>query len=206
MTSRRKRPPIPLTIRLPWRWRRFGPVVILVTLAVGAIAGDHFRHSAARIGNDIGRYHDKSFSVDRVVDGDTVDVAVPDGDRPTTRIRLWGVDCPELARDGKEAMYFGPRAADFARRTLDGRRVNVVLWPDRTRDKYGRLLAYLHLERGGPMFNEMLVENGFAYADTRFDHPFRQRFETTEKLAQRSAVGLWQSGFPPDAPEWRKRP
>ncbi len=102
-------------------------------------------------------------------------------------------------------MYFGPEATAFAETTLSGREVHIVLSPKRTRGKYGRLLAYVHLERGGRMFNEMLLEQGYAYADLRFDHHYYKQFKALEKRARRSGVGLWDGVTPPQMPEWKQR-
>ncbi|MHC4596883.1 MAG: hypothetical protein ACYS19_18295, partial [Planctomycetota bacterium] len=48
---------------------------------------------------DFQKYHTKTFTVVNVVDGDTVDVDVPDGEYKYTRIRLWGIDTPETKSD-----------------------------------------------------------------------------------------------------------
>lgn len=156
-------------------------------------------------GGDIDRYHDKTFRVVHVVDGDTLDIDISDGSEPKTRIRLWGVDTPEVAHGGQAADHFGDEARKFARDTLDGRDVHVVLWDKDTRDRYERLLAYVLLERGGPMFNEMLIDEGLAYADTRFKHPHDDQFEAAERRARREGRGLWRDIAPDKMPEWRQR-
>jgi endonuclease YncB( thermonuclease family) len=155
--------------------------------------------------DDFERYHDRSFRVVHVVDGDTLDIDALDGDKPRTRIRLWGVDTPEVARAGKPDMHFGPEASRFAGETLEGRKVHVVLSPLNTRDRYNRLLAYIFLERGGVMFNELLIEQGYAYADPRFDHHYRDQFRATEQRARRAGVGLWGNVTPDDMPPWKQR-
>lgn len=154
---------------------------------------------------DFKRYHNKVFRVVRVVDGDTLDIDAPDGAKSTTRIRLWGVDTPEIAHGGGDDMHYGPEAARFARDTLDGRMIHLVLSPLDTRGKYGRLLAYILLERGGVMFNETLIEEGFAYADSRFAHHYKDQYKRTEKRARRAGVGLWAEVTPEQMPAWRRR-
>ncbi len=141
----------------------------------------------------------------RVVDGDTFDIDAPDGDKRVTRIRLWGVDTPEVGGGGKGVRHFGPEASAFAKETLDGRRVHVVLSPLRSRGKYGRLLAYVHVSRGGRMFNEMLLEEGYAYADLRFPHHYKKRFEGIEKRARKAGVGLWSEVTLDKMPAWKQR-
>jgi micrococcal nuclease len=151
------------------------------------------------------RYHDKTFRVTKIVDGDTLDIDVPDSGSATTRIRLWGVDTPELAHFGKPVMHFGPEAAEFAKNTLDGRSVHVVLSPKQTRGKFGRLLAYVFLERGGRMYNEMLLEQGYAYADLRFPHHYAEQFEAADRRARRDKIGLWANITPEKMPAWKQR-
>ena len=158
-----------------------------------------------RQADDGTRYHDESFVVVNVVDGDTVDIDVPDRSHPVTRIRLWGVDTPEVAQGDKAGMYFAAQASAYARETLLGQRVHVALSPDKSRDKYDRLLAYVLLERGGRMFNEMLLEEGYAYADVRFAHHYSRQFRTLEKRARKAGVGLWAGVTREQMPEWRQR-
>ncbi|UCG15802.1 MAG: thermonuclease family protein [Phycisphaerales bacterium] len=155
--------------------------------------------------DDYSRYHNRSYRVVNVVDGDTFDVDIGDGRFPTTRIRLWGVDTPEVAgsRDGE--MYYGPQASAFARDMLTDKAVRVVLSPTKTRGKYGRLLAYVYIEPGGRCVNERLLETGHAYADWRFDHPRKREFEAIEDRARRQAVGLWSEVTPERFPPWRRR-
>lgn len=216
MRLRRRRRPLPVSIILPPRWRRQG-TLLLTILAVAAVVvcersgltplpaqrQNALPDSADR--DDLDRYHDRTFRVVHVVDGDTLDIDAPDHGKPKTRIRLWGVDTPEVAHGGQSEMHFGPEAKTFAEKILDGKDVHIVLSPKRTRDKYGRLLAYVLLERGGTMFNEMLIEEGRAYADTRFRHSYEKRFEDAEKRARQSGAGLWANVKPEDMPAWRRK-
>jgi endonuclease YncB( thermonuclease family) len=86
-----------------------------------------------------------------------------------------------------------------------GRQVRVVLSPTKTRGKYGRLLAYVYLVPSEVMFNELLIEHGYAYADWRFAHPHKRRFKTIEKRAAKKGAGLWAEVTFEQKPEWRQR-
>jgi micrococcal nuclease len=174
-------------------------------LIVGALLVCDRTRRTPVAGDDWTRYHDRSFAVTRVVDGDTLLIEARDRDKDVTRIRLWGVDTPELARGKKAGMHFGAEAKAFAERTMMGRRVHVVLSPKRTRGKYGRLLAYVYLDRGGPMFNEMLLEEGYAYADLRFQHHYFKQFKAIEKRARKAGVGLWSGITRQQMPKWKQR-
>lgn len=204
MLLRRKRRSLPRSVRLPLRWRRNGLAAIILTLLSACI---YYERSTtpAKSGTDHEKYHDRAFRVVHVVDGDTLHIDIPDGTHEATRIRLWGVDTPETGHGQTPEMYFGPEAKTFATDTLDGRTVHVVLAEKKTRDKYDRLLAYVYLERGGVMFNELLLEEGFAYADRRFPHHYRDQFAAIEARARRERKGLWADVKSDQMPSWRQR-
>ena len=199
-----KRLPVPASILLPSRWRR-NAAGLAAVIAVSALIFCERAVQGPIQGNDRTRFHDRTFRVIHVVDGDTLDIDVPDANKSKTRIRLWGVDTPELARGGRPEMHFAKAAKEFAEQSLKGKEVNVVLAPEKTRDKYGRLLAYIYCERGGRMFNEMLIEEGFAYADPRFAHPYKKQFESIEKRARTNSVGLWSGLTLDQMPAWKQR-
>ena len=140
-----------------------------------------------------------------MIDGDTLVIEAPDGDKPVTRVRLWGVDSPEIGSGKKPDAHFGAEAKAFAEATLSGRDVYIVLSPRKTRGKYRRLLAYVYLERGGRMFNEMLLKEGYAYADLRFPHHYDKQFQTIEKRARKAAIGLWAEVSVSEMPTWKQR-
>jgi len=75
--------------------------------------------------DDFSRYHAKTFTVVKVVDGDTLDIDVPDDEYDCTRIRLWGIDTPETKSTKYGVMYFGPEAAQFATELVLGEDVTV---------------------------------------------------------------------------------
>jgi micrococcal nuclease len=179
--------------------------VAIVILAALARRSPHPAASATLpVGADYPAYHDKTFKVVGIADGDTIYIDAPDQGRPKTRVRLLGLDAPEVEHPKEPAAYFGPEAAEFARKTLEGRDVFIVLSRKNTRDKYERLLAYIYLERGGSMFNEMLLEQGYAYADLKFDHEYRSQFADAEKRARRAKAGLWKAVRPDQMPAWRQ--
>lgn len=202
---RRRRPARVARRLLTPRWRRH-PIAtaVLLLVAVVAVWLDRTGRLGSR-GDDYGRYHDRQFRVVHVVDGDTFDINAPDGDKSYTRIRLWGVDTPEVAGSPAGEMYYGPEASAFAKETLDGRDVRIELAPDKSRDKYGRLLAYAYRVDTGAMFNEELISTGHAYADSRFPHAYAERFRTLEERAARAGVGLWKDVRPDQMPAWRQR-
>ena len=90
-----------------------------------------------------------SAHVERVIDGDTIQVRV-EGKRYT--VRLIGVDTPETKHPTKPVQYFGREASAFTKAALAGK--TVLLQKDRTGDtvdRYGRWLRYVLL--GGDNFD-----------------------------------------------------
>jgi micrococcal nuclease len=159
-------------------------------------------HTAER---DRTRYHGKAFDVVFVVDADTLDLDVPDGDGRTTRVRLLGIDAPEMHDEAGRPAYFAEEAAEFVRRQALGRRVTLYLEDDgRTRGNYGRLLAYVELPEG-TMLNDELIAQGYAYADLRFRHSCYHRYSQLEASARALGKGLWAGVTRDDLPSWLQR-
>ncbi len=156
-------------------------------------------------GQDEWRYHQKVFEVVKVIDGDTVDINLPDGKYKTTRIRLRGIDTPETKQSKRGQMYFGSEASNFTRDMVLNKRVTVVLdTTQESRDRYGRLLAYLFLPNG-TMVNQQIIEKGYGYAYEGFDHIYLKRFLNLQKQAKKHQKGLWKEVTPDQWPAWYHR-
>jgi micrococcal nuclease len=128
----------------------------------------------------------------RTVDGDTVHVVMPrppEGLRTRERLRLLGVDCPELGQASPAAQQLARASSEFTRRRLEGRVVHLAFdW--RLRDGYGRLLAYVYLPDGS-CHNAAMIREGYAHAYTRFPFRFLQEFRALQAAARRQGRGLW---------------
>jgi micrococcal nuclease len=153
---------------------------------------------------DLERYHKKTFTVERIVDGDTIDIDIPDGQQEHTRIRLLGIDAPETTSEKSGNIHFGPESSEYATQLALGKRVTVYIAEHNTRCKYGRLLAYVQLS-DGRFLNEVLVTEGFVYADLRFRHSFYSRYQQLEASARRKNKGLWAKVSREQLPDWLQR-
>jgi len=188
--------------------RRLTGIIILCLLVAAFLIG--LEHSPIRQkwqwpSNDFEKYHARTFTVVNVVDGDTIDIDIPDGQYKRTRIRLWGIDTPETKSDKYPVMYFGPQATDFTKELVLGKQVTVYLdEANRTRGKYGRVLAYVQLP-DGRFLNEVLLLEGFAYADLRFRHSFYHKYSQLQASARRQKKGLWAKVTPEQLPQWLQR-
>ena len=154
-------------------------------------------------GDDWAIYDRQQFEVLRVVDGDTIEVVAHPGAAPT-RVRLIGVDAPELHGDGGKAEYWAEASTKYAGARSANTTVTLRLEPTQTRDKYKRLLAYVHLSDTETL-NLALVRDGQAYADRRFRHTLRPDFEQAENAARKKGTGLWRDVTVSQMPQWRQR-
>jgi endonuclease YncB( thermonuclease family) len=154
---------------------------------------------------DTGRFAFRA-TVTSVVDGDTIAVRLSSGKRE--RVRLVGIDTPELnARD-----CFAREAAAKARQLAQGRRIRLLGDATQdTRDRYGRLLAYVALPNGMDL-GRQLIALGFARVYV-YRRPFQRlsSYRAAENTARTGLRGLWTSctsqpppppppGPPPPAP------
>ncbi len=132
--------------------------------------------------------------VERVGDGDTFSC------RDGRRVRLLGIDTPELAQ-GEPG-----RQAHAALRRLLPRGTTVRLESDvAPRDRFGRELAYAWV--GSRMVNEILVREGWAMLYT-FPPNVKHaaRLERAQQEARAAGAGLWESGgFECSPRAWRRR-
>ena len=174
-------------------------VIALLVIIAGLVLADRLGVFGRAPKGDAAKYHEKTFHVTHVVDGDTLDVDLPDGAYPRTRVRLWGVDTPETVKANTPVQHFGPEAGAFTRRMTLHQPVRLELVGRETRDKHGRLLAYVFLP-DGQMLNRLLVEQGYAYADPRYDHPHKAEFARLQRKALKAGLGLWAEVRQDDLP------
>ena len=166
--------------------------------------GPESKNLSHSIASDFEKYHEKTFTVINVVDGDTIDINIPDGQYKHTRIRLWGIDTPETKSEKFGEMYFGPQAVEFTSRLVLNKHVCLYLEKHRTRGKYGRLLAYLQIP-DSRLLNEILLAEGYAYADLRFKHSFFNKYKQLQAAARSKKRGLWQNVKRNQLPQWLQR-
>ncbi|MEM0913112.1 MAG: thermonuclease family protein [Planctomycetota bacterium] len=194
---RKARPRKPRPFPTPGQWlaasRRRRRLILFAVVAAlaGLVAADRNGWLLVPT-DDRARYHGTTARVIAVLDGDTIEVDVPDGQYRTTRIRLWGVDTPEVGKIelGTPDEPGAAEAEAATRRWADGQDVTLELEPHSTRGHYGRLLAYVRLPEGD-LLNERLLLEGLARADGRFAHHREQRFALLEEQARKRGLGLW---------------
>jgi endonuclease YncB( thermonuclease family) len=129
-------------------------------------------------------------TVTRVVDGDTLDIALDNG--PIERVRLIGIDTPETVDPRKPVQCFGQEASAHAKELLDRQTVSIEMDPSQgDRDRYGRLLAYIWLQDGRD-FGEAMIADGFAHEYTySLPYAHRDAYRAAQDSAISAQVGLW---------------
>ncbi|MFP4243638.1 MAG: thermonuclease family protein [Ectothiorhodospira sp.] len=128
----------------------------------------------------------RTATVDHVHDGDTV--RLEDG----TRVRLIGLDTPEIHWARDEAEPYAREARKALQELLDDHEDRVVLEPDQERhDPHGRTLAHLYTPGGTPI-SALLLDRGLATALTI---PPNDRhldcYRAAEARARAAREGLW---------------
>lgn len=131
--------------------------------------------------------------VSRVADGDTLTVA--DASGHTTRVRLLGIDAPELAHDGRSAECGAEEAGSALTRLAAQRPAQLVTDPhaDPT-DRYGRTLAYLALGDDGTDPALQLLRDGLVSAWYPRGEPAPARYRIyrqAQEQAQEARTGSW---------------
>jgi len=104
-------------------------------------------------------------TVERVVDGDTIDVILDLGFdiRFKSRVRLYGIDTPESRTRDKDEKVRGKMAAAFLKEAVDnGAKVVIETKLKDSRGKYGRVLGNVVVD--GVNINEALIKNFLAVA------------------------------------------
>lgn len=142
-------------------------------------------------------------AVTHVADGDTIEVDL-DGDGPDrpTRIRLLGIDTPELTGPTSK---LGEASWRYTKSLVDGKPVTLQhdgLKPEY--DKYQRLLAYVVLP-DGMMLNERLIRDGHAFAHRFLTCGRTASFVKAEDEAKADRRGFWQAMRTELMPDWRQR-
>ncbi len=124
------------------------------------------------------------------MDGDTIRVRL---DGTVERVRVIGLDTPEVDAQLRTPACYGAEATGFAEATLDGRAVDLELDPTQDeRDRFGRLLA--HVWEDGELYAEAAIEGGFGVHYV-YDRPsiHASMLQAAEDAARRAGAGLWSA-------------
>lgn len=127
--------------------------------------------------------------VSRVVDGDTLQL------QDATRVRLIGLDTPEIGRDGKPSQPWAQAAKRRLQSLVDSGEHIYLLPGEQARDRYGRLLAHA-FDAQGDNIEARLLQEGLGFAVIMPPNAaLADCHMRAEQRARSERTGLW-SGSP----------
>jgi len=125
-----------------------------------------------------------------ITDGDTIKV-MKNG--VETKIRLYGVDCPEK----KQA--YGTVAKQFTADFCFGKTVTVV---EKSIDRYGRTIGEVFVD--GKSLNRALVAEGMAWWYVQYAKKYTD-LGVLQEAAKKAGKGLWKEKAPVAPWEFRRK-
>jgi endonuclease YncB( thermonuclease family) len=164
---------------------------ILITMALTAVATIETSALPARVTRSA------PVLVRSVLDGDTIDVAT------VGRVRLLGIDAPEVGRGFDTSAPFGREARERLAQLVLHRWVRLEQ-EGTARDVYSRHLAYV-LTEDGVFVNAALVRDGLARVSAREPLTRLQELQRAEADAQAFRRGMWGSAPQIPAPSYTRR-
>tara|TARA_R100000278_G_scaffold25516_1_gene23612 strand:- start:73 stop:543 length:471 start_codon:yes stop_codon:yes gene_type:complete len=116
-------------------------------------------------------YNFRVVSIDKVLDGDTIDVTIDLGFDlfKKERVRIAGVDTPEKRTRNLEEKALGIDATEWLKDKLEGA-INgdddliIRTELDGGVGKYGRLLGWCYIGDATVSLNEQMIDQGYAWA------------------------------------------
>ena len=142
-------------------------------------------------------YNFRVTKIDKVLDGDTIDVTIDLGFDlyKKERVRIAGVDTPEKRTRNLEEKELGIDATNWLKSQLEETIAGDDELTIRTElvggvGKYGRLLGWLYVGDSNVSLNEMMIEQGYAWS---YDGGTKQKdFETLREI--RRGLGTLMEG------------
>ena len=155
---------------LRWNFKSYLYLLIILLVLSGIVSAQDF------------------YFCSHAIDGDTIVVEIEGKEE---KVRLIGVETPETVHPSKPVEYFGKEASEFTKNVVEGKKVRLEYdW--QTRDKYGRLLAYVYLE-DGTFLNAEIIKKGYGFAYTKYPFKYLDEFRKFEREARENKSGLWEN-------------
>ncbi|MEJ2143176.1 MAG: thermonuclease family protein [Gammaproteobacteria bacterium] len=137
----------------------------------------------------LSRFYDSKVEVKRVFDGDTFQLT--DG----RKVRIIGINTPELERDNKPADPLAYEARDALKNLLkENRHIQLRLGKEKY-DRYHRLLAHPFLA-DGTNITEQLLKKGLGFALLIPPNNWQSEcYRQAENHAREQKLGLWKHPY-----------
>lgn len=107
----------------------------------------------------------KVISIDRVVDGDTIDCSIDLGFNVILkkRVRMAGIDAPEIETKNPKEKELGMGVKTWLQnKVLNKTNIIIKTELEDSTEKYGRILAWLYID--GECINQTLINEGYVWA------------------------------------------
>jgi micrococcal nuclease len=104
--------------------------------------------------------------IEKVVDGDTIDVLIDLGFDILfqSRVRLAGIDTPESRTRDLAEKALGLESKEYLKKTLkDAKSVVIKTEKMNSSEKYGRILGWLYINGDTVSVNDMMINDGYAW-------------------------------------------
>lgn len=137
-------------------------------------------------------------TVTKVSDGDTIKVTTDD--KTDLKVRLYGIDCPEIAHGSKlPGQPMGNEATEYLSKLIMGKRIKVKILAI---DKYHRTVGEVLFTTMN--VNRELVVNGYAevYYVKKAD---KAAYKMDEATAKKNKLGIWSLSNYESPSVYRKR-
>lgn len=128
-----------------------------------------------------------SYTVLNCHDGDTCRIRSPDN--VTLKIRLIGIDAPEVAnRKNKENQAYGKESKEYINNLIKGKSVTLKNYAT---DQYGRNLSEIFFNKEN--VNLKMIEFGMAevYKGKNDKNLNLETYQEAEKKAKKNKIGIW---------------
>ena len=171
------------------RRRIISLVITLIIVGLGYFTAKNPEQTIQQIaGVQTGTYRVVDFA-----DGDTINV---DMNGKTERIRMIGVDTPEIHDPRKLVECFGQAASTFTEQLIGTGTVRLEADSlSANRDRYDRLLRYVYTSEN-KLVQAEIIKDGYGFAYTSFPFTKLDEFRQYEKEAREQNRGLWSDCQP----------
>ena len=151
---------------------------------------------------DCVRDDDTRVRVTEVIDGDTLDVVIEEGEKESIecaglgfRVRLYGIDAPEMSQGA-----VGRAAREYLRGLVEGKA--FLLWKYEF-DERDRIVAYMYETDAGGSLSHLMAGGGWAMSYYAYD----EMITGEEFAAYQAKEGMWADQWSSDADfnAWKNR-
>lgn len=129
------------------------------------------------------------YKVVSINDGDTIKISI---NGKTETIRFIGIDTPETKDPNKPVQCYGKQATSRMQHYAQSQQVRLEKDASQgDKDKYGRLLRYVHTKDGLNIGYEMIREGAAREYTYNKPYKYQPQFKEAERFAKAENKGLW---------------